>query len=89
MSQYRHLLAELTSSINKFTAYDELTDGLVAYILCLVRRGPVALKKATVPDYQRMETTSNLEKLALDMGMKEGDFKLSKNLYMFNVLKNN
>lgn len=52
MSQYRRLLAELTSSINKFTAYDELTDCLVAYILCLVRRGPAALQKATVSDYQ-------------------------------------
>lgn len=56
MSEYRHVLAELTSSINKFTAYDELTDGLVAYILCLVRRGPAALKKATVSIYQWLET---------------------------------
>lgn len=32
VSEYRRLLAELTSSINKLTAYDELTDGLVAYI---------------------------------------------------------
>lgn len=33
VSQYRRLLAELTSSINRFTAYDELTDFLVAYII--------------------------------------------------------